>query len=118
MEINKLSTQLNGQIDGSKAADANQAPARARNSNGSSQGITDKVSLSSNGVETGDEQFAKIELDKANSASFTKLREYKAKIQEYDAARQVSKEAAQETELGQMLNDPAVWEKMAENMFR
>ena len=117
MEINKLSTQLNGQIDGNKAADANQAAARVGNSD-SSTGITDKVSLSNNGVQTSDEQFAKIELEKANSASFTKLREYKAKIQEYDEARQVSKEAADQTELGKMLNDPAVWEQMAENMFR
>lgn len=118
MEINKLSTQLNGQIDGSKAAEQNQAAARVYSSESSTQGITDKVSLSSNGVQAGDEQFAKIELEKANSAAFSKLREYKAKIQEYDEARQVSKEAANETELGKMLNDPAVWEQMAENMFR
>ena len=117
MEINKLSTHLNGQIDGNRAAEQNQAAARVGN-NGDSKSVSDKVSLSSNGVKTSDEQFAKIELDKANSASFSKLKEYKAKIQEYDAARQVSKEAAQQTELGKMLNDPAVWEKMADNMFR
>lgn len=116
MEINNLSTQLNGQIDGAKAnkaRSAQQVPGKTETNE-----LGDKVSLSSTGVQSSEEQFARIELDKANSAAFTKLREYKARIQEYDEARQVSPEAARETELGKMLNDPAVWEKMAENMFR
>ncbi|MCR9133213.1 MAG: hypothetical protein NXI08_11580 [bacterium] len=116
MEINNLSTQLNGSIDGAKANEARSAQKVQGNTESSNS--ADKVSLSSTGVQSNEDQFAKIELEKANSAAFTKLREYKARIQEYDQARQVSPEAARETELGKMLNDPAVWEKMAENMFR
>ena len=116
MEINKLSTQLNGQIDGSKAAETGRAG--RVDGNQDSKNLSDKVSISSSGIQNSDEQFARIELEKANSAAFTKLKEYKARIKEYDEARQISPEAAKETELGKMLNDPAVWEKMAENMFR
>ena len=116
MEINKLSTQLNGAVDSSKAADS-QAAARA-NRVAKSDTAGDKVSLSKNGINTSENEFAKIELEKANTAAFSKLREYKARIKEYDEARTVSKEAAEQTELGRMLNDPEVWEKMAENMFR
>lgn len=117
MEINKLSTQLNGQIDGSKTAENARAASNIQDSTDSKK-LSDKVSISSNGVQNSDEQFARIELEKANTAAFSKLKEYKARIKEYDEARQVSPEAARETELGKMLNDPAVWEKMAENMFR
>jgi hypothetical protein len=116
MEINKLSTQLNGQINGSKASDTTRARSNALNTDLNK--TSDKVSISNSGVKNSDELFASIELDKANSAAFTKLKEYKARINEYDAARQISPEAARETELGKMLNDPAIWEKMAENMFR
>ncbi len=116
MEINKLSTQLNGSIDGSKASETGRAGRVAENKE--SNNLSDKVSISSSSVQSSDEQFAQIELEKANSAAFTKLKEYKARINEYDQARQISPEAARETELGKMLNDPAVWEKMAENMFR
>lgn len=117
MEINKLSTQLNGQIEGSKAAENARSASKAQGNN-DADNLSDKVSLSSKGIQSSEEQFARIELEKANSAAFTKLKEYKARIQEYDEARQISPEAAKETELGKMLNDPAVWEKMAENMFR
>jgi len=117
MEINKLSTQLNGQIDGSKAAEHTRAASKTESST-EAKGLSDKVSISSSGVQSSDEQFARIELEKANSAAFSNLKEYKARIKEYDTARQISPEAAKETELGKMLNDPAVWEKIAENMFR
>ena len=116
MEINNLSTQLNGQIDGNKANEA-RAAQQAQGKTESNE-LSDKVSISSEGIKSTEDQFARIELDKANSAAFTKLREYKARIQEYDEARQVSPEAARETELGKMLNDPSVWESMAEKMFR
>ena len=116
MEINKLSTQLNEQIDASKSKETGRLGRVAENKESSK--LSDKVSISSSSVQSSDEEFAKIELEKANSAAFTKLKEYKARIKEYDQARQVSSEAAKETELGKMLNDPTVWEKMAENMFR
>ena len=117
MEINKLSPQINGQIDGSKAAENARATKQVQGTD-DSRGTSDKVSISSSGLKSSDEQFARIELEKANSAAFSKLKEYKARIKEYDEARQISPEAAKETELGKMLNDPAVWEKMAENMFK
>ncbi len=116
MEINKLSTQLSGQIESSKASETGTTNRIAESKEQNT--TSDKVSISSSSIQNSDEQFARIELEKANSAAFSNLKEYKARIKEYDEARQISPEAAKETELGKMLNDPSVWEKMAENMFR
>lgn len=117
MEINNLSTNLNNPVDSHQTAEQNQVVSRYGNAR-NSKDISDKVSLSGKGIQADDREFARIELEKAKAASFARLKEYKAKIKEYDEARQISKEAAQQTELGKMLNDPAVWEKIAENMFR
>lgn len=117
MEINRLSTQLNAQIDGSSSTDQSRAASKVSNTD-TPKDAAASVSLSSNGVAKSDEQFAKIELEKANQASFSKLKDYKARINEFQAAKDVSDDAAAQTELGKMLNDPAVWQKMAENMLR
>ncbi len=118
MEINKLSSQLSGQIDGTSAADKSRAAALVNKTDTSSSNVSDKVSLSGTGGKNNEEMFAKIELEKANQNSFAQLKDYKAKIQEYEAAKSTSPEAAQETELGKMLNDPAVWEQIAEGILR
>ena len=118
IELNKLSGPLSGQIDGSSAADKSKAAALVGNTNSTSNDVSDKVSLSGTGGKNSEEMFAKIELEKANQNSFAKLKDYKAKIQEYEAAKNSSPEEAANTELGKMLNDPAVWEKIAEGMLK
>ncbi|MEO1022070.1 MAG: hypothetical protein AAFW89_05950 [Bacteroidota bacterium] len=117
MEINKLSSQVSNQIDSAKAAEGGNAASKADAVRTSDTNSADKVSLSgAAGNAKTDEQFAKIELDKLNQSSFDKLRSYKAKMQEFEAAKKVSSEAAAQTEIGKMLNDPKVWEKIAEGI--
>jgi hypothetical protein len=40
-----------------------------------------------------------------------------AKINEYQAAKEISPEAAGDTEIGQMLNNPDVWGEIANKMM-
>ncbi len=61
--------------------------------------------------------FAKIELEKLNQSSFNRLKDYKAKISEYERAKNESPEAAKNTEIGKMINDPEVWGNIARNIL-
>jgi phenylalanyl-tRNA synthetase alpha subunit len=106
---NKISSQ-NNEVDGVKqAAKVNQVDKTSDTS--------DKVSLGNYAVNKSEEQFAKIELNKINKASFDKLSGYKAKIQEYQAAKAESPEAAGNTEIGKMLNDPEIMGSIAQRML-
>ncbi|HBX67437.1 MAG TPA: hypothetical protein DEG32_15240, partial [Balneolaceae bacterium] len=82
-----------------------------------SNSFTDKVSLENSGAKKSEQLFAQIELEKLNQSSFGKLKAYKAKLQEYEAAKNESPEAAANTEIGKMLNDSDVWGKIAENII-
>lgn len=116
MEINKLTTNLSNQINGAKTEAADEA-SNASKVNKSSGEQSDKVSISNNGIQKSEELFAKIEMEKLNQSSFDKLKGMKAKLQAYEQAKGISNEAANETEIGKMLNDPEVLGKIAENMI-
>ncbi|MEX0723673.1 MAG: hypothetical protein WD357_09200 [Gracilimonas sp.] len=116
MEINKLSTHLNNQINSAKSETTNEA-SKASKIERSSAELSDNVSLSNNGANKTEELFAKIEMEKLNHSSFEKLKGMKAKLQEYEAAKGVSDEAAKDTDIGKMLNDPEVWGKIAQNII-
>lgn len=64
-----------------------------------------------------DEIFAKGEMKKLNELSFKKVKIMKSKISEYYAAGSISEEAARETEIGKLLNDPDVWENIANKIL-
>lgn len=116
MEINNLTNHINGQINGPKGTDSAESAQKAdavENKNTH----TDKVSLSSSSVNKSEELFAKIELEKLNQSSFEKLKGMKAKIDAFQSAKADSQEAADNTEIGQMLNDPEVWGKIAQNII-
>lgn len=115
MDINKLSQHLNSPVNNTKTDGAE----RASNVSGvekNSGDSPDKVSLSSHSKKS-EELFAKIEMEKLNQASFSKLKDYKIKLQEYQAAKNESPEKAKQTEIGKMLDDPAVWGEIAKNIF-
>lgn len=116
MEINKLNNQINGRIEGSKASEQGQkasgvSPVRKN------EDIADKVSLSGGSAKKSDELFARIELEKINQASFSKLQDYKEKLKAYEEAKAKSPEAAAQTEIGKKLNDPQVWSDIAQKML-
>ena len=115
MEINKLTNHVNGQIKSTDASDKSQAASKV-SKNEAPKETTDKVSLENYSAKKSEELFAKIELEKLNQSSFGKLKAYKAKLLEYEAAKNESPEAAKNTEIGKMLNDPDVWSKIAQNI--
>jgi hypothetical protein len=116
MEINKLTNHIQGQVNGANnGTDGVQQTSRV-NSTDKSTNSQDQVSINSFGAKKNDELFAKIELEKLNQTSFGKLKDMKAKIQAFEAAKNESPEAAAQTEIGKMLNDPGVWDKIAQNI--
>jgi len=64
-----------------------------------------------------DERFAKKEIEKLTESSSGKLKEMKAKISEYQAAKLISDEEANNTEIGKLLNDPDVWGAIARKIM-
>lgn len=116
MEINKLTTHLNNQVNGAKSEAASEA-SKASRIEKTSGNQSDKVSISNNGTNKSEELFAKIEIEKLNQSSFDKLKGMKAKLQEYEAAKEISNEAAQKTEIGKMINDPEVWGSIAQSII-
>jgi len=64
-----------------------------------------------------DELFAKKEIEKLTESSSGNLKKMKAKISEYQAAKLISDEAANNTEIGKLLNDPDVWDVIARKIM-
>jgi hypothetical protein len=116
MEINKLTNHISGQVRNSDASESSQGASRISRAEKSAN-FEDRVSLENSGAKKSEQLFAKIELEKLNQSSFGKLKAYKAKLQEYEAAKNESPEKAANTEIGKLLNDPSVWGKIAENII-
>lgn len=114
MDIKNLSNQ-NGNLNGTSPADKNQKSTvpvsdKARNE------YADKVSLENFQFRNDEQLFAKVELEKMSRNSFEKLKALNAKISEYEHARQSSPELADQTEIGKMLKNPKVLEKIAQKI--
>ena len=116
MDINNISNQLGSQLNGTDSANGSKAASDISISK-PGNAISDRVSLENYGSNKGEELFAKIEMEKLNQSSFDRLKTMKAKINEYQAAKEVSPEAAGDTEIGQMLNNPDVWGEIANKMM-
>lgn len=116
MEINKLTSNLSNQVNGSKPEAVGET-GNVSKSDKASPDFSDKVSISKNGSNKSEELFAKIEMEKLNQSSFEKLKGMKAKLQAFEQAKGISDEAASKTEIGKKLNDPEVWGKIAENIL-
>lgn len=117
MDINNISNNLSTQLNGSNSTNENR-PASSDISISKADGaISDRVSIENYGSKKGEELFAKIEMEKLNQTSFDNLKTMKAKINEYQTAKEVSPEAAGQTEIGQMLNNPDVWGEIANKML-
>lgn len=115
MDIKKVTNNINGQLNGTNAAGHSAKSSEAAN-NKAAEPTSDKVSLGDYSFKKNEKLFAKIELEKLNQSSFGKLKDYKAKLQEYQEAQKVSPEKARETEIGKLLDDPEVWASIAGKM--
>ena len=113
MDIKKLTTHLNG----TQPAKKGQSMSGASSVDGERNGSQDKVSLNGYSFRQNELLFARTEYEKQTQASFGKMNALKAKLAEYHTARSESAEKAVETEIGQKLNDPAVWSGIARKML-
>ncbi|CAN5364412.1 hypothetical protein BH23BAC3_BH23BAC3_14080 [soil metagenome] len=68
-------------------------------------------------VKMEDLQFAKTEMEKLTQSSSVKLGKMKTRISEYQAAKAISNEAASQTEIGKLLNNPDVWGVIANKIL-
>ena len=116
MDINNISNNLSTQLNGADSSKGN-SPASDISISKPDGSISDKVSIDNYGSNKGEELFAKIEMEKLNQSSFENLKTMKAKISDYQAAKEVSDDAAGQTEIGQMLNNPDVWGEIANKII-
>lgn len=117
MDINKISSHLSNQLSEAKSTDPGEKSSVASAANKADSVFSDRVSLKQESKLNNERIFAKIELAKLEESSFEKLKAMKSKINEYDAVSQKSSEEAAQTDIGKMINDPAVFEEIAKRML-
>lgn len=119
MDINKIENRVSGNnLNKTDAASEGKESAKSTGNTSAADTPVDKVSISDYPFRNNDELFAKLELEKLNESSSGRLQEIKAELNEYMKASEVSKEDAGETELGQKINDPSVWEDIAHKILQ
>lgn len=118
MDINNLSNHVNnGQLNPNKITADQTQKVNDSSAKPVDNEISDKVSVSSSfKSKKSEELFAKIELEKFKRGSFDRLKDMKAKLTEYEAAKAKSPEEAKETAIGKMLDNPDVWEEIAQKI--
>jgi len=116
MDISKLNSINGNNIN--KTNETSEGSASGKTSKSSADTPKDKVSLGDYQFRNNDQLFAKLELEKLNESSSQQFKEMKAQVSEFLNASEHSAEAAQETELGQKINDPAIWEDIATKILK
>lgn len=76
-----------------------------------------KDTLDVYGSKKGEELFASIQLEKLNLEVAGKLKKTKENINEYMTTKAVSPDAASNTEIGRMLDNPDIWEVIAKKIL-
>ncbi|NIU00985.1 MAG: hypothetical protein GWN01_08660 [Nitrosopumilaceae archaeon] len=116
MDISKLNSINGNNIN--KTNETSEGNASEKTSKSSGNTPKDKVSLGDYQFRNNDQLFAKLELEKLNESSSQQFKEMKAQVSEFLNASEHSAEAAQETELGQKINDPEVWGDIASKILK
>lgn len=119
MDINKIENRVSGtNLNKTDAASKGNESAKSAGDDSKPDSPVDKVSISDYPFRNNEELFAKLELEKLNESSSGRLQEIKAELNEYMEASEVSTEAANETELGQKINDSSVWGDIARKILQ
>ena len=113
MDINKLTTQLNG----TQATRENTKNAGVSSTGDAKPNVSDKVTLEGYQFKKNEVLFAKSEFDKQSQAAFDKVKALKVQLNEFNQASAESAEKAAATKLGQTINSPDVWESIARKML-
>lgn len=119
MDINKINNRVDGSnFNKTDAASKGKEASETARSSSSVDTPRDKVSLSDYAFRNNEQLFARLELEKLNESSSGKLQEINVEITEYQEASESSSEAAQETKMGQKINDPSVWGDIADKILQ
>ncbi len=117
MDIKNLSNHIDRQLNNTNKLSEQAQKVQSGSTKSADSDISDKVSVNSSfKSKKSEELFAKIELEKLKSGSFEKLKEMKARLSEYEAAKANSPEEAKKTEIGKLLDNPEVWEQIAQKI--
>lgn len=116
MDINKLNNVSGNNVN--KTNEASKGEESQRTSSKSSDSPADKVSLNDYQFRNNDQLFAKIELEKLNESSSQQFKEMKAQVSEYLEASQNPDVDANQTDMGQKINDPSVWGDIANKILQ
>lgn len=117
MDINKIGSHLSSHLSEAKSTDPGEKSSVASAANKADSVFSDRVSLKQESKLNNERIFAKIELAKLEESSFEKLKAMKSKINEFEAASKESPDAAAQTDIGKMINDPAVFEEIAKKIL-
>lgn len=118
MDINKLdSVKGSNNINKSNNASGSSSSENASSAN-KGNSTEDKISLSDFTFRNNDKLFAKLELEKLNNASSKNFNKIKSQVSEYKKAVANSSEDTSNTTLGKKLNDPSIWDDIAEKILK
>ncbi len=117
MDINKISSNLSNQLSEAKSTDPGEKSSVTSAANKADSVFSDRVSLKQQSKLNNERIFAKIELAKLEDSSFEKLKAMKSKISEFEAASKESPDAAAQTDIGKMINDPDVFGEIAKKIL-
>lgn len=114
MDINKLSSVNNNNVNRtSEGSSSSKKTSKATDAQ-----PTDKITLGDYQFRNNDQLFAKLELEKLNEYSSKRLQEIQTQVKAFQQAAEVSPEAAEQTEMGQKINNPSVWEDIAHKILQ
>lgn len=116
MDINKLHSLNNSNLD--KTNNTSGSTSSQGSSKSGDHSSEDKISISDYTFRNNDKLFAKLELEKLNNTSQEHFDKIKSQVSDYKKAAQQSSEEAEQTELGQKLNDSSVWDDIAQKILK
>lgn len=118
MNINKTENNSNNKFRRTEHSSKGERSSHLSSHKSSSDQPSDKVSLKDYTFRDDERLFAKLQLDKLNESSSKRLGKLKAKVNEYQEALRSSSQDADKTELGEKINNPDVWQDIANKILR
>ena len=118
MDINRLNNNINNGFKKTEESGKAESKKDVSFKKAAENNPAHKVSITDYKFRKNDQLFARIELGKLEEASTEKLADMKTKINAYEKAGAESEEAGRQTEIGKKLNNPDVWNDIAQKMLR
>jgi len=118
MDIKKTENNPSNKFRKTEHSSKGERSSHLASNKSSSNPLSDRVSISDYTFRDDEHLFAKLQLDKLNESSSKCLGKLKAKVNKYQETLHSSSKEASETELGRKINNPDVWEDIANKILR